>query len=166
MTGIPAKAGVEIIDIDRIYYLIDGLSNLEKDKAVKEGLRAGAYVFLAGGKRRLRQRMRNKEGVTGNLLRSFKVRVKRTKLGALAGFGKTTDVRKVGFGSDDGKGYHAHLVDKGTVLRRTKKSNAERGVMPANYFWTDTINQDSAKALDEVYKRTSIAVQRIRMRQQ
>lgn len=165
MTGIPAKAGVEIIDLDRVYYTIDGLSNMDKDKAVKQGLRAASYVFLAGGRQRLRQRMRNKAGVTGNLLRSFKVRVKRTKLGALAGFGKTNDVRKVGFGSDGGNGYHAHLVDRGTTLRRTKKSNAERGVMPANYFWSDTINQDSNKALDKLYQGIERAVSKIKERQ-
>jgi len=153
------RIGAHIIDINRIYSAVNELQNIDKDKAIKAGLKQGAFVFLAGGKRRLRDRMKSgKNGVTGNLVSSFRVRVKRTKLGALAGFNSTQ-----GFGKNGGKGYHAHLVDRGTTLRANKK-NANRGIMPGNFFWTDTIANDDSKALDKVYKGVERAVLRIQNR--
>ena len=153
------KVGAQIIDLNRVLATVDGLSNIDKDKAIKAGLRAGEMVFLAGGKRRLRDRMKSgPKGATGNLLNSFTVRVKRAKLGALAGFSTTQS-----FGKDGGKGYHAHLVDLGTALRQNNKS-ANRGIMPGNFFWTDTLANDDTKALDKVYQGIERMVERIKNR--
>lgn len=153
------KVGAQVIDLNRVLHAVDGLASIDKDKAVKAGLRAGEYVFLAGGRRRLKSRMKSgPNGVTGNLIKSFTIRVKRAKLGALAGFSTTQS-----FGKDGGKGYHAHLVDLGTTSRNNKKS-ANRGVMPGNLFWSDTVAQDDVKALDKVYKGIERAVQRIKDR--
>ena len=156
------KIGAQIIDLNRVFATIDELSNIDKDKAVKAGLRAGAMVFLAGGRRRLKSRMKNPKGVTGNLLGSFKCRVKRYKLGALAGFNMSKEITSIrGFTDNGGKGYHAHLVDNGTVVRINKKG-ANRGAGTANRFWSDTVAQDDKKALDKVYQGIEKAVIRIK----
>ncbi len=151
----------KLFDFERVNAIIIGLPDLEKDKAIKAGLRAASYVFLSGGKRRLRQRMKKPEGHTGNLLGSFQIRVKRVKLGALAGFGR---VRDLGLDKGEAKGYHAHLVDLGTASRRTIKLSLNRGVMPGNLFWTDTINQDQDKASQKLYKAIERSVEKLKNR--
>lgn len=155
------KIGAQIVDINRVYAAVDDLANIDKDKAVKAGLRAGAMVFLAGGRRRLKARMKNPKGVTGNLLGSFKCRVKRYKLGALAGFNMSEATSIRGFTDNQGKGYHAHLVDGGTTKRITRKG-ANRGAGTANRFWSDTVAQDDKKALEKVYQGIEKAVIRIK----
>jgi len=76
-------------------------------------------------------------------LKSFKNKVKRTKLGALAGFG-------------DGGGA-AHLIDRGTVNRMTKDGK-NRGAITENHFWTDAIEQNQTAAINEVYNGIEKAV--------
>lgn len=136
--------GQETID-----YLVRNLSNFDKDKAIRKGLGEGAIVFKSGGMQRLKSRLKSPGGKTGNLLHSFTTRIKRQKLGSLAGFNYL--------------GPHSHLVDLGTV-RRYRKNGATTGVMPANYFWSDTRNLDSSKALNKVYDGIESAVERINSR--
>lgn len=154
--------GIRIKTIDReaILYLVQELENFEKDKALRSGLAAAAQVFKTGGRRRLRQRMKNPAGFRGNLLRAFTVRVKRSKQGALSGF-------KVDEGAN---GSHAWLLDKGTKERRHKKTNKSVGKIPGKNsrfrlgFWEDTRNQEESKAMDALYKGVERAVQRINNR--
>lgn len=97
---------VSIIDRENIQYLINGLEDFEKDKAVKSGLRSAMNVFRARGKNNLRSRLLFHGRHTGHLMNSFTTRIKRRKLGGLAGF-------------DRPGGNHAHLVDMGTKRRYT-----------------------------------------------
>lgn len=143
---------VKQIDIESIAYLVRSLENFEKDKAIKRGLLDAGNVLKSGGKQRLRERLKDKKGGKGNLLRSFQVRVKRNKPGVLAGFRRG----KAG-------GNHAHLVDRGTKQRFTK-SGESRGRMPANSFWSDTENQDSAKVIDRLFTGVERAVENINNR--
>ncbi|MEG0464650.1 hypothetical protein [Bacteroides sp.] len=149
--------GIEIRVIDReaMIHLVQGLENFEKDKALQSGLRAGATVFQRGGMRRLKQRMKNPKGVKGNLLRSFTVRVKRSKLGALSGF-------KYG----DNGGGHSWLLDMGTDKRSHKKTGKSTGVGPALRYWTDTREQDYPTAINKMYDGIERAVNRITGRRQ
>ena len=142
------RIGVEMLNVNEVYALLDDLSNLEKDRAIKQALRRAGGVFIAGGKSRLRER--TKKGKTGNLLSSFKINVKRRKLGALVGFSSP-------------KGNHSWLVDRGTVQRYTR-SGKNRGIMPANYFWDDTRKQDGGKAIDVLKIGIEQAVARIKSR--
>lgn len=135
---------------DTIDYLIRNLDDFDKDKAVRKGLGEGADVFKSGGMQRLRSRLKTPGGKTGNLLHSFTARVKRQTLGALAGFNYL--------------GRHSHLVDRGTV-RRFRRNGATTGIMPANYFWTETKDQDAGKALNKVLDGIEMAVERINARQ-
>lgn len=127
--------------------LTTGLSGIDKDSAIKRGLSKGGEVLKKGGMERLKNRMRaGPGGKTGNLLRSFTVRVKREKLGVLAGFQK---------GKNGGN--HSHLVDLGTVERMRKHKSRKRGgkggrtgAATPNYFWNDTNDLDKEKAMVEI----------------
>lgn len=137
-----------LIDYDRVYSAISGLTNIEKDKTIKAGLRSATSVFIRAGRSNLRARLSGNK-TTGNLLKSFRNKVKRTKLGAIAGFNQL--------------GMHAHLLDNGTV-NRTTRSGANRGVMPANHFWTDAITNNEGAAIAKVYDGIDRAVTRILLR--
>ena len=139
-----------IVDKDSILYLVRNLENFEKDKAIKSGLRSAVNIFRIKGRSNLRARLLHHGKQTNHLMNSFTNRVKRNKLGALAGF-------------DRPGGNHSHLVDRGTKRRYTK-SGAYRGIMPSNLFWTDTEKTEEARALQAVYEGTQKAVQRINSR--
>ncbi len=153
---------IEIKQIDRasITYLVRRLDDFEKDKAIRTGLKAGGNVFQSGGKRRLRGSIKSPKGVTGNLLSSFHVRVKRQKLGVLVGFRRSNKYMIIGGGN------HAHIVDRGTKKRYLKtRGNKSVGEMPANRFWIDTEAQDGDVAISKVYEGIERAVNRITNRQ-
>jgi hypothetical protein len=144
------------IETDSMLYLIRNLENFEKDKAIRKGLgAAGAYLMSAGRTRLKRSMKSGSRGVTGNLLRSFKVRVKKWKPGVL-----------VGFQQGEGGGSHAHLVDRGTDERFWKtKSHKSTGRVIGNAFWSDTEAQDYPKAIDKIYEGIERAVNRVNNRQ-
>lgn len=154
---------IKHIDEGEVNYLVRNLENFEKDKAIKKGLGAAGKVFKVGGMDRLRRTMKaGSRGVTGNLLRSFIVKVKRNKLGVLTGF-------KQGKGG----GSHAHLVDRGTTERfwKTRKYKSKNGSykksvgeVKASHFWNDTESQDYPKAVDKLYNGIERAVDRINSR--
>lgn len=138
-------------DIDT---LLRNLNDFEKDTAVKGGLKSAGNVFATGGKSRLRKRMKSSTGVTGNLLKSFQVRVKRSKPGVLIGFKQ---------GKEGGS--HAHLIDRGTNKRYWKtKGRKYVGRVTATRFWSDTEAQDYPKAMDKLYMGIEKAVNRINNR--
>lgn len=150
---------IEIRHIDRaeVDYLVRNLEDFEKDKAVRDGLFSAGNVFKIEGRKRLRQSMKSgSRGVTGNLLKSFQVKVKKNKPGVLTGFKQ---------GKDGGS--HAHLVDLGTTERfyTTKKgSRKSTGKVIGNLFWSDTEAQDYPKAMNELYKGIERGVNKITSR--
>ena len=133
-----------LINFDRLYRLIDGLKDVDKDKVIKEGLRQAGNVFVRAGRQRLKSRLKGTG--KGGLMKSFKTKVKRNKLGALAGFA-------VG-------GQHSHLVDLGTEERTTNKGK-NRGKMSGNNFWTDAIKSSQNQAMDKVYDGIERGITRI-----
>lgn len=148
-----ATIGVEMIGVNRIYRLVSDLRDIDQNKAIKAGLRRGANIFIQTGRANLRARNNKK---TGNLLKSMRVRVKKRKLGALAGFSMNySRMDKEGYGS------HSWLVDRGTVKRQTR-SGKNRGIMPASYFWTDTKNEAGTPAIREIENGIITAVERMK----
>lgn len=135
-----------LIDLERINQTIYGLRDIEKDRVIREGLRRGTRIFINAGKSNLRSRLKRKKKGTGNLLKSFRNKVKRNKLGALAGYNRL--------------GMHSHLVDKGTKDRATRRGY-KRGRMPANHFWTDAINSNSTTVVNGVYEGINRGITRI-----
>ncbi|WP_018109824.1 HK97 gp10 family phage protein [Bacteroides propionicifaciens] len=140
---------VKPINKDEIAYLVRSLENLEKDKAIKGGLSAAGKVLATRGRSRLRKRMKSgSRGVTGNLLKSLIVRVKKKKPGVLIGFKSS--------------GPHAHLVDRGTKERYWKtKSKKSVGLVKPNRFWSDTEAMDYPAAIDKLYIGIERAVDKI-----
>lgn len=143
--------GVTQINREHINYLVNSLEDFEKDKAIRKGLLSGGNLLKQGGVRRLKTRMKSPMGVTGNLIRSFSVRVKKAKLGVLSGFGYP-------------EGRHSWLVDQGTNFRHTKKDYAFRGYGRALRYWEDTKEKDGPRAILETEKGIERAVQRINER--
>ena len=135
-----------IIRKEDLDYLLLNLDEIKKNRAVRSGLAAGAKVLRSAGLQRLRSRTKRQ---TGNLQGSLATRVKRSSLGALVGFGE--------------KGQHAHLVDKGTLLRR-KRNGQSTGRMPAYKFWSDTRDADYGTAIKAVETGINRAVERINNR--
>ena len=78
---------VKQLDTNKVKDLVYGLENFEKDKTVRAGLYAGGSILQRGGVMRLKSRMKSPYGHKGNLIKAFRVRVKRKKLGVLSGFG-------------------------------------------------------------------------------
>ena len=146
---------VKIIGQDRINAMLQQLNDIDANKSIKAGIRKGLNILRQGGLKRLKARMKNPSGVTGNLVKAFNVRVKKNKLGGLAGFGMVSDT--------DGNhiiARHAHLVDLGTA-NRERQNGGSTGKMPALNFWTDTRNEDMDNAVGEVLKGTEVALTKI-----
>lgn len=144
---------VKLIDRDAVVYLVDQLEQFEKDNAIKSGLRAAVNVFRVKGRSNLHARLKpvsSRHGEpTNHLMNSFTTRVKRNRLGALAGFDKG--------------GAHSHLVDLGTVKRK-HPITGNSGIMPANSFWSDAHVTEERKAFDAMYEGVERAVERINNR--
>ena len=132
---------IEIKDIERMYALVDELKNVDKNKALKSGMIQGAKVFTRLGRKNL---MSRNDEHTGNLLQSMRWKAARQSVSVYAGF-----ERSYKFQALKGVGNHAHLVDRGTKKRYTKKG-FYRGIMPASYFWTDTRNEGGGEALRHI----------------
>lgn len=153
---------LQLVDIEKIYAALDGLEDVEKDRVVRTGIRKGATILKRAGECNITSRVGRYS--KGSLLKSITIRNKRNKLGSLVGFIRSTKW----FGLEDLEGVkiagnHAHLVDMGTVQRKTK-SGANRGRMPANHFWTDAINNNKDKALSEITNAIEKAINRIKLR--
>ena len=132
---------VEIKNIERVYALVDELKGVDQNRAIRSGMIQGAKVFTRLGRKNLRAR--NDEH-TGNLLQSMRWKSARNSLAVYAGF-----ERSYKFEALKGVGNHAHLVDRGTKDRYTKKGYY-RGKMPASYFWTDTRNEGGGEAMRHI----------------
>lgn len=150
-----SKIQAKIVGIERIYSLVDELKEVDKNKAIRSGLSRGAAVFVRVGRSELRRR--NNEH-TGSLMRSFTTRLAKKKLSAYSGFN-----RSVKLGDDKGLGNHAHLVDRGTTDRYTKKG-AYRGKMPASYFWTETKRSGESEAMKKVESGVIQMVEKLKQR--
>lgn len=126
---------------------LDKVKEFERDSGVRGAFLAGAKVFVATGRRLLSTRSLGFHHQRNTRLSdSFTARLKRNKLGALAGF--------------DGRGRHAHFVDRGTMARYTE-NNQYRGIMPANHFWRDTYRQSEITAGNTVITGLSASINKL-----
>lgn len=146
---------IEIKNIERVYALADELKDVDRNKAIRGGMIQGAKVFTRIGRKNLRSR--NNEH-TGNLLMSMRWKSARNTLAVYAGF-----ERSYKFQALKGVGNHAHLVDRGTRDRYTKKGYF-RGKMPASYFWTDTRNEGGGAAMKGIEMGVRKMVENLKMK--
>lgn len=118
------EIGLKTIDLDGVLRGVENLGQVCKSKPARDGLRRASRHLMLSGRSRLKSLYKGYQ--KGKLERSMTSRLKRRKNDALAGFRR-----------GNGGGNHAHLVDRGTKRRYTK-TGKNRGVMPANRFWTST----------------------------
>ena len=126
-------------DYDRIQKWLSDLSEADQKSVVQNALRTGARALQAAGKSNLSIRNHVK---TGNLKKSFGMKVVKKKNYALSGF------RRPG-------GAHSHLIDRGTKKRWTR-NGAYRGSISkgtpntGSMFWTDAVKTEGPVALNKV----------------
>lgn len=142
-----------MVGVEKINSLVSDLGNVDRNKAIRFGLLSGAKVIERIGRRNLR--LRNDEH-TGNLTKSLRAKISRRELNAYAGF-----ERSYRFELEKGVGNHAHLVDRGTAERYTKKGHY-RGIMPASYFWTDAKTQSESAVRQKILSGVEMMVQRLK----
>lgn len=131
-----------------IEYLTRNLEQFEKNKALREGLRGAAKIFATLGRANLRSAPTGVK--TGWLLSSITSRVRVSR--------KSGEPTVVGFMRP--RGNLAHLVDLGTRPRYTE-AGAYRGIMPANYFFTDARTEGEKPAMDAILDGIQRAIDRI-----
>lgn len=122
--------------MDKITQALSEAGQLDSGREVRGALSDAANLFATAARVTLPARLKGTG--QGRLLRSITARTKRRKPGALAGFKRSTSRSR---SRRAAAGNHAHLVDRGTRMRKG------RGTMPANHFWTDTIEANEARAL-------------------
>jgi len=144
-------------DYQKLTSLLNGMSKIDQDKAIQYALNQGMQVIVAAGKTNLSTR--NKV-VTGNLKRSFALRVNKKKAYALGGFKRSAPKKGIEGGN------HAHLVDRGTNKRWTKTGAYRGSVSKGNPntgsgFWTDAVNSQGPAALNKLMDAVYDALEEI-----
>lgn len=126
-------------DYERMQKMLSQLSEVDKKATIQRALSAGAKLMQAAGKSNLAQR--NKVH-TGNLKKSFGLRVMKKKAYALAGF------KRPG-------GAHVHLIDHGTAKRWTSRGYYRGSVSKGSpntgsRFWSDAVKTQGPAAMNKV----------------
>lgn len=115
-------------------------------KYAKAAARTAFYRFASETRDKLRAA--TPVGPTGNLKRA-------TKAKSMAGGGAKVYVSRDG--SRSGKGYHSHIVEHGSKVRKTK-GGANRGAMPAANYQEPILQAARASFDAEVVKRLESAL--------
>lgn len=121
--------------------IMTDISNVEQRRIIINSLKKSTRNIVAGGKRNLASRNKRK---SGNLSNAFKTSSSKKKVVAYAGFKRG----KKG-------GNHAHLIDRGTVKRWTKKGKYTGSVSKnqpkkGTMFWTDSVMSQGPKAMENL----------------
>jgi hypothetical protein len=127
----------KMVRIEGVATALEALSGKNVGIAKRE-VKKRAYGIARVARDRLRTA--SPEGETGNLKRAHKAKTSR-------GGGATVYVDRSGGRS--GKGYHYHIVAKGTGSRKTRKG-ANRGVMPSNNYADPILDATIASASAEL----------------
>lgn len=122
--------------------ILGDISDVDKRMAITNTLKRATRNIIIGGKKNLASRNKVK---SGNLSKSFKTTSSRKRVVAYAGFSR----------SGANKGNHAHLVDRGTTKRWTKKGRYTGSVSKGQpnkgtNFWTDSVMAQGPKAMENL----------------
>ena len=129
-----------LIDFEKVERAIANLNDIDKNKVVREGLKDAGNLFKKKGKENVKERTGVK---TGNLSKSFVIKLKSKKLGMIAGFNQL--------------GNHSWLIDRGTI-ERTNSKEQNRGKIIGNNFWSDAIQNNESTAIERVYSGIERAI--------
>lgn len=135
----------------QVYAKLTGLSEFEKEGIMDRALKEGARVIARQGRANLKAR--NKMH-TGKLLKAVTVWSKKKRGKAYGGFLRNGDITKP---IKSWGGSAAHLVDRGTKERYTKKGYYRGSVSKGNpqtgsRFWYDAFEQKKNDAAQKVMK--------------
>ena len=123
-------------DQQKLEAILDGLEKVDRDAAIQAALKSGMELIVNQGKSNLAVRNKKK---TGNLSRSFTIKVNKKRAYTLGGFKRSAPKKGI-------KGAnHSYLVDRGTGLRWTRR-NAFRGSGTGSMFWTDAVESQGPNA--------------------
>lgn len=129
-------------ELEELKRMLGEISEVDKRQAIINTLRKSTKNMVAGGRRNLSSRNKKK---TGHLSKSFKTSSSKKKVVAYAGFSR----------SGANKGNHAHLVDRGTTKRWTKKGKYTGSVSKGqpnkgSMFWTDSVRAQGPRAMENL----------------
>ncbi len=135
-------------DLQKMNALLSEYDKVDQSAIIQHALKQGMQVIVDEGKSNLATRNKKK---TGNLSRSFRLTANKKKAYSLGGFKR----------GKEGGGYAAHLVDRGTDDRWTRKGAYRGSVSKGNpnhgsMFWTDAVTDKGQEGLnrlmDAIYK--------------
>ena len=158
-------------DYRKIMNTLSALSKLERDAVITKGLQEGLELIVEQGKRNLKSsgiHLNNtytgkRAGKTTHLVKSFKKIIKKKDLKGWGGFSRPA-------------GSAAHLIDRGTQVRTTRKGanrgdrgtqvrttrkGANRGKVTGNLFWTKAVDAKSYQAQEELMDSVQKSMQNI-----
>ena len=129
-------------ELQQLMSIMGDISEVDKRQAIINSLRKSTRKMVNKGKSNLATRNKKK---TGNLIGSFKTSSSKKKVVAYAGFSR----------SGEKKGNHAHLVDRGTAKRWTKKGYYRGSVSKGQpnkgtNFWTESVMSEGGKAMNDL----------------
>jgi hypothetical protein len=132
---------VSLINLDKTIKALSG----KQIGVAKNALKKGAVAIVGNARQELRSAIKKR---TGNLSRAVKSRSTR-------GGGAILYVDRSG--GTSGKGYHIHIVDKGTKKRATAKGR-NRGTMPAANIVEPVRRRANALVVNELAPRITKAI--------
>ena len=145
-------------DYAKVMYTLSALSKLEQDAVITKGLQEGIEIIIRQGNKNLMSsgiKLNNtytgkRANKTTHLVKSFKKIIKKKDLKGWGGFSRPA-------------GSAAHLIDRGTDMRTTRKG-ANRGKVTGNLFWTKAVDAKSYEAQMELMDSVQKSINNIMIR--
>lgn len=139
-------------DLNRMNVLLEKYDKVDQNNIVQGALKQGMEVIVAEGKSNLATRNKKK---TGNLARSFRLSTNKKKAYSLGGFKRGKE-----------GGAHAHLIDRGTNERWTRKGAYRGSISKGNPnsgsgFWSDAVADKGQEGLQRLMNAIYEAIDKI-----
>lgn len=156
------KFTVNEADYRALMLKMQELADVNKAPVIKQAYRQGSQILIAAGKSSF---LSNNKKKSGNLYRSFTNSFKKKNSGVLVGFKRGKNA-----------GNHAHLIDKGTTDRYTKKGyyrgkidhagagSRGREKTGATYFWSYVVQAKGQEAMNRIVDAIYDAINEIKSR--
>lgn len=156
------KFTVNEADYRALMLKMQELGDINKTPVIKQAYRQGSKILITAGKSSF---LSNNKKKTGNLYRSFTNSFKKKNSGVLVGFKRGKNA-----------GNHAHLIDKGTTDRYTKKKlyrgkidragagSRGREKTGATYFWSYIVQAKGQEAMNRIVDAIYDAINEIKNR--
>lgn len=131
-------------DFDKLMNKLDGLSEVDQQAAIKTSMKKAMTIVAEQGKTNLQHTILHPSASTGKLMKSIGVNTKKsTKRNPAKGY---ASFKRPG-------GNAAHLVDRGTAPRYTKKGQYRGTVQKSrpysgSGFWTKAVEEKGGEAIN------------------